>query len=122
MHPATPANVRQQIAAMPDKPLLSVLLQVEDDELAKCIESVRSQWYPYWELCIVTSSVLEHCRGIDPRIKIATDGAPIELSTGEYLVVVTDAIAPDVLFRLANDGIDGSDRKSLFDTVRVIRK
>ena len=120
MHPATPANVRQDIAAMPDKPLLSVLLQVEEEELADCIESVRSQWYPYWELCIVTPT--EYCRGIDPRIKIASDGTPIELSTGEYLVVVTDPIAPDVLFRVAKDRIDGSDRKTQLDNVRVIRK
>jgi glycosyltransferase involved in cell wall biosynthesis len=120
VHPATPANVRQQIAAMPDKPLLSVLLQVEDDELAQCIESVRSQWYPYWELCLVTPS--ECCRGIDPRIKIAAEGTPIELSTGEYLVVLTEAIAPDVLFRLAKDGINGRDRETLSGNVRVIRK
>ena len=92
------------------KPLISVILRPEEmsqETLRASIESVRSQWYPYWELCISTataSPVLEEARGADRRIKIVLDDTgsdPLELSTGEHILRIEDVIAPDILLQTA---------------------
>ena len=62
------------------------------------VDSVRAQWYPYWELC----TDLENYRGLDPRIKIYA-GSPdsvMEMSTGEYLLFLDGPIAPEALFAI----------------------
>jgi cellulose synthase/poly-beta-1,6-N-acetylglucosamine synthase-like glycosyltransferase len=53
------AAARQEIAVeiqqMPYHPVFSIIMPVYNVEakwLAKAIDSVRSQLYPYWELCI----------------------------------------------------------------------
>jgi glycosyltransferase involved in cell wall biosynthesis len=104
VHPDTPDSVRQEVCELSRTPIFSVIPKVPEAQLRSCIESVRSQWYPYWELCLATSAhSIEDYHGVDPRLRIAAGAAPIELSTGEYLVFIEDAIAPDVLLRFAQD-------------------
>ena len=78
VHPCTPTSILQKIRALPDKPLISVILAVENtppDQLRRQIASVRAQWYPYWELCIAdngstcpeTLAVLDDYRGWIPE-------------------------------------------------------
>jgi len=50
------ARLRGQVDALPDQPLISILLPVYNPPvqfLTEAIDSVRSQIYPNWELCIV---------------------------------------------------------------------
>lgn len=133
--PDTPANVRQEIKELPQRPVFSVIMRVEDtvdEHLRARIESVRSQWYPYWELCIsgsAASDILEAYRGVDPRMRIVCDDTasdPVELSTGEYLVVIDDAIATDAMLRIAKalaGGLESPpDLANILQNGRVIRK
>src|SRR5262249_7053608 len=82
-HPDTPAKVAEEIRAWSSKPFISVITpiyNVAGTYLRRCVESVRAQYYPFWELCLCddgstnseTLEVLESYRGIDARIKIVT--------------------------------------------------
>ncbi|MEJ7606724.1 MAG: glycosyltransferase [Bryobacteraceae bacterium] len=101
----TPGIVRQRIRSLTFTPVISILTPVYNVEaryLKKCIESVRAQYYPNWELCLCddasnrkeTRAVLAEYQGTDPRIKIvyldrnlgisgATNRAA-EISSGEH--------------------------------------
>ena len=49
------ATLAQEIAALPDQPLISIIVPVYNTDpqwLRACIESVRRQAYPNWELCL----------------------------------------------------------------------
>jgi hypothetical protein len=48
-------TIMADIARMPHPPLISVLMPVfnpSPDHLRQAIDSVRDQFYPWWELCI----------------------------------------------------------------------
>ena len=122
--PDVPEEVRQNVRSWARKPIISVVTPVYNikaDYLRKCIESVRGQWYPFWELCLCddastdedTLRVLKEYRGIDPRIRIIrfdinqgialTSNRCAEMSTGEYLAMLDndDTITPDALYEIA---------------------
>jgi hypothetical protein len=98
VHPDTPPKIRDEIRALPHKPLISVIVNAK--QLA-FIDSVRAQWYPYWELCVCAD--VDTCRGLDPRIKVVsgTPDTAAEISTGEYLLNLEGPIPPDFLFTIA---------------------
>lgn len=123
-HRDTPAVVADEIRAWESKPVISVVTPVHNirgDYLQRCIESVRSQYYPFWELCLCddgstnpeTREMLERYRGIDPRIKLVrlershgiavASNRAAEISTGSYLAFLDhdDEIAPDALSEAA---------------------
>lgn len=106
------------------KPLISVITPVyniEPEYLRKCIESVRAQHYPYWELCICddgstredTRMLLAAYQGTDPRIKIVYSDVNLgisgasnraaEISSGEFLAMLDndDEVTPDALLEIA---------------------
>ena len=116
----TPLEVVDNIRDLKFKPVLSVVTpvcNVEPSFLRRCIESVRNQWYPFWELCLCddgptdegTASVLREYRGIDGRIKViqlpvnkgiaAASNCAVEISTGGYLAFLDndDELTPDAL-------------------------
>lgn len=121
---STPRHIAEAVRGWEKKPLISVLVPVYNVSpvyLGKCIDSVRAQHYPFWELCICddastdqeTVRVLDELRGTDPRIKIvrlehnsgiapATNRAA-EISTGEYLALLDndDELAPAALLEVA---------------------
>jgi GT2 family glycosyltransferase/glycosyltransferase involved in cell wall biosynthesis len=124
LNPETPADVAAEIRGWLSKPIISVITpvyNVKADFLRKCIESVRSQYYPFWELCLCddgstlpeTIEALESYQGTDPRIKIVREernqGIAIasnraaEISTGEYLAMLDndDELAPEALYEIA---------------------
>jgi GT2 family glycosyltransferase/glycosyltransferase involved in cell wall biosynthesis len=133
-----PAKVRQplrtEIQDFAAKPVISIVTPVYNVSgafLRACIESVRAQCYPFWELCLVddastsadTLEVLNSYRGKDARIKIVRDvqnrgiaGASnraVEISTGEYLAFLDndDELTADALLEVvravnANPEID----------------
>jgi len=123
-HPDTPAAVAAEVRSWKSKPLVSVVTPVFNTPpgfLRACIESVRTQHYPFWELCLCddgstnpeTLDFLEGYRGLDPRIRFVrlhrTHGIAIasnraaELSTGGWLAMLDhdDTLAPDALLEIA---------------------
>jgi hypothetical protein len=77
-----PGDIDDRIEALERKPLISIVMPTYNTPerwLRKCIESVRQQAYPYWELCIADDAstkhhvrqVLSEYERIDPRIKVA---------------------------------------------------
>jgi GT2 family glycosyltransferase/glycosyltransferase involved in cell wall biosynthesis len=121
---ATPDHVIEQVLGWHYRPMISVCIPSRDMDvrwLKKCIESVRTQWYPFWELCILddgssvpeTLQLLDEYRGLDERIKIrrsdknlgiseATNRA-VEISSGEYVAFIDsdDELTSDALFEVA---------------------
>jgi glycosyltransferase involved in cell wall biosynthesis len=123
LNPETPAEITAEIRGWETKPLVSVVTpvyNVKAEYLRQCIESVRAQYYPFWELCLCddastskeTIETLESYRGTDPRIKIArlernqgiagASNRAAEFSTGEYLAMLDndDELAPDALYEV----------------------
>ena len=118
----TPAAIAREIRAWGSKPVVSLTLAVHNmaaDSLRRRIESIRSQYYPFWELCLCdnastseeTIAAMDHYRGSDPRIKItrlerkvsetAASERAREFATGDHLVHLEDdpEFAPDALYR-----------------------
>ena len=105
-------------------PLISVLMPVynpKPDWLAEAIESVRSQIYPHWELCIADDAstnpdirrILDRYAADEPRIKVcyriqnghisAASNSALELASGPYVALLDhdDLLAELALFRVA---------------------
>lgn len=111
------------VAALAWQPRISVVTPVYNTDpryLRACIESVRAQVYPHWELCLCddasqredTRAVLREYDG-DARIKVrfldrnsnisaASNGA-LEMATGDYIALLDhdDELTPDALFHVA---------------------
>ena len=117
-------QIRAKIAALPKKPLISVLMptyNTPEKWLVRAIESVRRQLYENWELCIADDASKEpHVRKIleayqkkDPRIKVvlretnghisATSNSALALAHGEFLALLDhdDEIRPHALACIA---------------------
>lgn len=111
-------------ATLPYQPLISVIAPVYNTDpslLRACIESVRRQAYPYWELCladdastsVATAEVLRSYEG-DRRIRItrlaqnshisAASNAALEMANGEFVAMLDhdDVLAPEALFEVAS--------------------
>ena len=107
------------IAALPIQPLISIITPVFNTDarwLRACIESVRRQTYPHWELCLCDDASsapgpAEVFRGYasDPRVRVVrrADNAGISVASnaaaaiarGEFLALVDhdDELTPDAL-------------------------
>lgn len=121
-------NLHEQLpgilADMKGEPKLSIVMPVHDPEptyLQQAIESVRSQWYPNWQLCICDDassrpevvSLLEFYKKDDPRISLcrreqaghisAASNAALALAEGDYVVFLDhdDLLAPHALLSFA---------------------
>lgn len=128
------ARAKTQIASWTDPPRISILMPVyniEEEWLNAAIDSVRNQFYPNWELCIVddgstrkeTLDAVERLTASgDPRIKVrkmeknsgiaAASNAALEIATGDYVGLLDndDELTRDALLetarRIVNDGPD----------------
>jgi len=117
-------KVNNQIDRMERKPLISVVMPVYNppvELLAEAIESVITQIYPYWELCIAddastdpsVSDLLHEYAQKDPRIKViyrkenghisAASNSALSLVTGEFIALLDhdDLLHPLALFYTA---------------------
>lgn len=121
-------RIREEIATrLLSRPLISILTPVYNTDprwLRDCIESVRSQLYPRWQLCLVddastaeeTRKVLQEYEGVDERIHIeyaainagnagiaATTNRALAHATGSYIALLDhdDTLAPDALYEVA---------------------
>jgi GT2 family glycosyltransferase/glycosyltransferase involved in cell wall biosynthesis len=118
------ADLRARLAKAPTRPLLSVVMPVYNPDpqfLEKAIQTVCSQVYDHWELCIADDSsthpeihcLLKEWERRDNRVKVllrkengnisrATNSAA-ELACGEFLVLMDhdDELEPDALGEVA---------------------
>ena len=117
-------RIQAEMEKMTRRPLISVLLPVyntDDAWLRKCLDSVLSQIYPNWELCIADdASTLPHVRTVideyrarDRRIRVvfretnghisAASNSALALATGDYIALLDhdDELTPDALYEVA---------------------
>jgi O-antigen biosynthesis protein len=113
------AKLAADVAALPLQPLISILTPVYNTDpqwLRACIDSVRRQAYPNWELCLCddASSSPETIRTLreyetDERIRVrylsvnagisAASNAALEMARGELVALLDhdDELTPDAL-------------------------
>lgn len=107
------------------RPLISLILPIYNPKpewLAECIESVRKQIYPHWELCIVVDastasairSILDQFQQHDARIKVeyhaqkpnipAASNRALEIAQGEWIALLSpeDSLSEHALFWVAD--------------------
>jgi len=119
---ASLAEMRKRAGSFTYRPLVSVVTPVYNTDprwLRACIESVRSQAYPNWQLCLAddgstraeTDEVLREYEG-DSRIRIkrlavnggiaAASNEALALADGEFIAFLDhdDELAPDALFEM----------------------
>ncbi|WP_395392698.1 glycosyltransferase [Novosphingobium sp. BL-8A] len=118
--------ILQSIERMTDLPLISVLMPVYNPEphfLRRALDTVRSQLYPNWELCIADDCstnpeirvILENYRDRDDRIKVVfreenghisrSSNSALELVTGSFIALMDhdDELAPHALYLVAHE-------------------
>ncbi|MHB8872556.1 MAG: rhamnosyltransferase WsaF family glycosyltransferase [Myxococcaceae bacterium] len=122
-----PAQIRSaatRLTGLVHKPLISLVTpayETPEAVLRECIDSVRAQSYPNWELCVAddgsrskrVSAVLRAYAKADPRIRFVTlpknagiagaTNAAIALAHGEYVGFLDhdDALTPHALAEVA---------------------
>ena len=127
----------ERINVKADKPLISVILPTCDTEpelLQKTIDSVRSQLYGNWELCISddasgnapTIETIEQNVAADPRIRFVAQSARVGISQntnaalalacGDYCAFLDhdDLLAPHALYEVATAAIERPDLKLIY--------
>ena len=120
LSPAKLADMRRRSTSFPYRPLVSVVTPVYNTDprwLRACIESMKSQAYPNWQLCLAddgstraeTRALLREYES-DPRIKIkmrgtnggiaAASNEALTLADGEFVAFLDhdDELTPDALF------------------------
>ena len=121
----TQEDYAEKIKALDYKPLISVIMPVYEVPLKwlqAAIASLKSQYYPYWELCVVDDgskdkrivSLLQKLSAGEPRIHFyastenrgisAASNTALEMASGEYIALMDDddAIPPDALYWVAH--------------------
>lgn len=117
---------RKAMAEFSHNPLISVVMPVYNTPgkwLVKAIESVRTQLYPHWELCISDNAstlpevrkVLDDYARLDSRIKViyretnghicANSNTALTLARGEFIALLDadDELPEHALFWVANE-------------------
>ena len=130
LRPEGRAALLARVAALRNKPLISILMPTYNSNLGwltEAIDSVRGQLYPHWELCIVDDAstdpairpLLEAYQAQDPRIRIklrdenghicAASNDALEMATGDWITLFDhdDILREHALFWLA-DAINGA--------------
>ena len=118
------AAIRAHIDRMATKPVFSVVMPTYETPpalLEKAVESVKTQLYDAWELCIAddgsknpeTRAMLERYASEDPRIKVvfretnghisAASNSALDLATGDWIALLDhdDELTEDALYWMA---------------------
>ncbi len=122
MDPVKLSRLVAQVADLPRKPLVSIVMPVYNpgpQDVGRAIASVKSQVYPHWELCICddastkagTRELLESEAAQDSRIRLAfhaknqhisaATNTAIGLAKGQYIALLDhdDELTPHALLR-----------------------
>lgn len=136
-------DITKKIDEFEFRPLISIILpvyNVDEKWLRQCIDSVISQIYPDWELCIADDAstrsfirpVLERYASNDQRIRVvfrqenghisAASNSALELATGEFVVLFDhdDELAADSLYWVANELNDHPDAAMIYSDEDLI--
>nr|WP_299794907.1 glycosyltransferase family 2 protein [Ramlibacter sp.] len=123
--PESRARLRAQAAALPVRPLISIVMPTYNSQpgwLREAIASVRAQVYEHWELCIADDAstrpevreILQREAAADPRIKLrllernghisVASNAALEIASGEWIALLDhdDLLAEGTLFWVAD--------------------
>ena len=127
----------QACRQFPRQPVISLITPVyntPEKYLRAAIESVMSQIYPHWELCLADdASTAPHIRKVldeyglrDSRVKIiyreknghisAASNSALTLATGEFVALLDhdDALTPDALFWVVKELNDHPDAALIY--------
>lgn len=125
-------RIVNRIDKMVRYPVISIVMPCYNPNLEwlkEAIESVRSQLYPYWELCIsddaseniAVRGFLEYYKAKDNRIKVVyrenrghismASNSAFEIATGEYVALLDqdDALSELALYWVANCILENPD-------------
>ncbi len=116
-------RLRHEAAGFDYNPLFSLLLMVQGSSqnlLRRTLDSVMSQVYPFWELCVCAASpdidtkdTLSLYGRLDEKIRVEypngkegrarTNNHALSLASGEFVVSLgeEDELSPDALFEIA---------------------
>jgi len=134
---SSPADVAARLAALPRRPLLSVVMPVYEAPerwLRRALDSVIEQHYPDWELCVSDDAspsphvrrVLEEYQRRDRRIKVVyrqknghiseSSNSALEVATGEYMVLLDhdDELHAEALLLVAEAACSAPDAKLIY--------
>ena len=123
---ATKETVKEWTALNPDAPIISIILPTYNtraEHLEQCINSIRNQYYPFWELCICddcstethVKEILERYKKEDERIRVKfsqenghickASNEALQLATGSFAALVDhdDLITEDALYWVARE-------------------
>jgi GT2 family glycosyltransferase len=118
---ASRAAIRTAIEAMPDAPLISIVMPTYNPDpvwFRRAVDSVLAQLYPFWELCIADDAstapgsreLMRSVAALDPRIKVVfreTNGhiseasnSALALATGRWVGLLDhdDELAEHALY------------------------
>ncbi len=118
------AALRATLEGLQRRPLISIVTPVYNVDprwLDRCVESVRAQHYPHWQLCLHddastradTRAALQRWSGVDPRIVVsmgaanqgisAASNAALRRAEGEYIALLDhdDELSGDALLEVA---------------------
>ena len=118
--------IRADVACFARRPLISIVMPVYNPSpahLRAAIDSVRTQLYPHWELCVVDDAsparhverILAHYANRDRRIKsqrraqnggiAAASNDALALTTGDFVALLDDddVLAPTALYFVARE-------------------
>ncbi|MGI9601484.1 MAG: glycosyltransferase family 2 protein [Acidimicrobiales bacterium] len=126
------------IAAFTTTPTISVVVPVHDppaELLERCLDSVRAQRYPHWQLCLAddastdpaVAAVLDRYEASDGRIEVvrrsenghivAASNSALGLATGEFVALLDhDDELPDHALYLVAQAIDADPSVDLVYT------
>ncbi len=129
--------IGEHIESFSYRPTISIVTPTWETDpalLTRTIESVRSQLYPEWELCIAddgskkpeTIETLKRFAEADPRIKItfrdvnghisAASNSALKLATGEWIALLDhdDELTEDALYQVVAELQDHPDTDILY--------
>jgi glycosyltransferase involved in cell wall biosynthesis len=118
------------------KPLISIIVptyNTDEQYLRECIESVISQSYPKWELCIADDAspkphvkeILEHYQKLDKRIRVVyrsknghisqASNSALKLAKGDFVALLDhDDILPDYALFYIAEAINKNPNAQIF--------
>lgn len=118
-----PEIIKDEINEFSLRPCISIIMptyNVDSRWLIKCIESLKAQYYPVWELCVADDAstntdvkkVLESYKLQDQRIKVVyrshnghiseASNTALTLATGEFIGLLDndDELSPNALYEI----------------------